>query len=142
VQTLEAQRRQTLQAYGLEPLHAAQGLTPEQSRERLDASCRQWAQQFDANSLPVLAGAAEHFDVRARLQEIRARVLMVQATTDAIFPANDASRACLASIPSPTRYVALDSPYGHMAASVEAARWQHEIAWLLGAEARTAEVAP
>jgi homoserine O-acetyltransferase len=142
VQTLDAQRRQTLQAYGLEQLHAARGLTPEQSRERLDASCRQWAEAFDANSLPVLAGAAEHFDVRTRLHEIRARVLMVQATTDAIFPANDASRENLARIPAPTRYVALDSPYGHMAASVEAARWQHEIAWLLGGEARTEETAP
>ncbi|MCP5634952.1 hypothetical protein NL380_28850, partial [Klebsiella pneumoniae] len=72
-----------------------------------------------------------HFDVRERLHEIRARVLMVQATTDAIFPANEGSRADLARIPAPTRYVALDSPFGHMAASVESERWQHQIAWLL-----------
>ena len=130
-QTLEGLRRQTLQAYGLERLHAARGLTPEQSRARIDAACRQWAGQFDANSLPVLAGAAEHFDVRDRVHEIRARVLMVQTTTDAIFPAAAASRELLARVPAPTRYVALDSPYGHMAAGVEAARWSHEIAWLL-----------
>lgn len=131
VETLLALRRQTLQAYGLERLFAARGLSEAEARERLDAACRQWAQHFDANSLPVLAGAAERFDVRDRLHEIRARVLMVQATTDAIFPANDAARADLARIAAPTRYVALDSPFGHMAASVEAARWQHEIAWLL-----------
>jgi homoserine O-acetyltransferase len=130
-ETLLALRRQTLQAYGIEQLHAARGLTPEQSRERVEAASRQWAEHFDANSLPVLAGAAEHFDVRDRLHEIRARVLMVQATTDAIFPANETSRECLARIDAPTRYVALDSPFGHMAASVEAARWAHEIAWLL-----------
>lgn len=140
-QTLHALRRQTLQAYGIEQLYAARGLTPAQSRERLDAVARQWAEQFDANSLPVLADAAERFDVRTRLHEVRARVLMVQATTDALFPANDASRECLQRIAAPTRYVALDSPHGHMAASVEAARWQHEIAWLLGDDARTAEAA-
>lgn len=130
-QTLEALRRQTLQVYGLERLHESRGLTPEQSRDRIAAACRQWAGQFDANSLPVLAGAAEHFDVRERLAEIRARVLMVQATTDAIFPANEVSRQHLASLSPPTRYLALDSPFGHMAASVESARWAHEIAWLL-----------
>lgn len=131
VESLEALRRQTLQAYGLERLYAARGLTAEQSRDRVAAACRLWAEQFDANSLPVLAGAAERFDVRERLHEIRARVLMVQATTDAIFPANEGSRQRLARIPAPTRYVALDSPFGHMAASVESARWSHEIAWLL-----------
>ncbi len=133
VETLFALRRQTLQSYGLERLFAARGLSDAEGNARLDAACRQWAQRFDALSLPVLAGAAEHFDARDRLHEIRARVLMVQATTDAIFPANDGSRAALARIPAPTRYVALDSPFGHMAASVEAARWQHEIAWLLSA---------
>jgi homoserine O-acetyltransferase len=127
-------RGQTLRAYGLERLHASRGLTPEQSRDRLAADSRQWAEAFDANSLPALAGAAESFDVRARLGDVRARVLMVQATTDALFPANEASRQCLAQAPAPTRYVALDSPYGHMAASVESARWAHEIAWLLGEE--------
>ena len=132
VQFLESLRRQTLKAYGLEALLAARGLTAAQAEERIDGACRQWSEQFDANSLPVLAGAAEHFDARGRLQDIHARVLMVQATTDAIFPANDTSRRLLDSIPAPTRYVALDSPYGHMAASAEAGRWQHHIAWLLG----------
>ncbi len=141
VETLFALRRQTLQAYGLERLFAARGLSEQEGRERLDAACRQWAQHFDANSLPVLAGAAEHFDVHDRLHEIHARVLMVQTTTDAVFPANDATREALARIPAPTRYVALDSPFGHMAASVEAARWQHEIAWLLAADAPTAKEA-
>jgi homoserine O-acetyltransferase len=142
VETLRALRRETLQAYGIERLFAARGLSEAEGRERLDAVCRRWAQHFDANSLPVLAGAAEHFDAQARLHEIRARVLMVQATTDAIFPANDASREALARISAPTRYVALDSPFGHMAASVEAARWQHEIAWLLSVDAPTTAEAP
>lgn len=136
---LETLRRQTLQAYGLERLHAARGLSPDEARERMEAACRQWASQFDAHSLPVLAGASEHFDVRPQLSAIRARVLMVQATTDALFPAEDASREALAAVPAPTRYVALDSPYGHMAASAEADRWQHHIAWLLGEDAVVVE---
>jgi homoserine O-acetyltransferase len=135
-------RRQTLETYGLERLLEARGLSEAEARDRLDAASRHWAEHFDANSLPVLAGAAEHFDVRDRLQDIRARVLMVQATTDALFPANEASRACLARVAAPTRYIALDSPYGHMAASVEAARWQHEIGWLLAADRATAAEAP
>ena len=64
---------------------------------------------------------------------------MVQATTDALFPADEASREALATVPAPTRYVALDSPYGHMAASAEADRWQHHITWLLGEDGVDAE---
>lgn len=142
VETLFALRRQTLQTYGLERLFEARGFSAAEAQQRLESTCRQWAERFDAISLPVLAGAAEHFDVRERLPEIRARVLMVQATTDAIFPANDASRAQLARIAAPTRYIALDSPFGHMAASVEAQRWQHEIAWLLSADTAQATEAP
>lgn len=141
VETLQSLRHRTLKAYGIEQLYQAEGLTVEQAYERLEVACRQWAESFDPNSLLVLASAAERFDVRKRLHEICARVLMVQATTDALFPANDASRRALARVPAPTRYVALDSPYGHMAASVEVARWQHEIAWLLGEETRTTETA-
>ena len=131
VETLRAQRRQTLRGYGLERLQASRGLSPEQADERIEAECRQWAERFDANSLPVLAGAAEHFDAHERLQEIRARVLLVQTTTDAVFPATEAARRHLARVAGPSRYVEIDSPFGHMAASVELARWQHEIAWLL-----------
>lgn len=131
VETLLALRRQTLQAYGLERWFAARGLSPEEGAAQLDARCRQWAQQFDPISLPVLAGAAAEFDMRERLPDLRCRVLMVQATTDAVFPANEASRALLARVPAPTRYIALDSPFGHMAASVELARWAQDLRWLL-----------
>lgn len=133
VATLLALRRQTLRSYGLERLHACRGLSPEQAHERIEAECRQWAERFDANSLPVLAGAAEHFDARERLREIRARVLLVQTTTDAIFPASEAARRQLAQVAGASRYVEIASPFGHMAASVEPVRWQHEIAWLLDA---------
>jgi len=132
VDTLLAMRRQTLEGYGLDTLLAARWPDPAQRQAHLDAACRRWATQFDANSLVVLSGAAEQFDVRDRLPQIRARVLMVQCTTDRIFPASDDDRTRLQGVSAPTRYIALDSPYGHMAASVELARWAHEIDWLLG----------
>lgn len=132
-ETLEALRRQTLRSYGLERVLAARGLTLDEAQARIEAACGEWAERFDANSLPVLAGAAEHFDVRGRLHEIRARVLMVQASTDAFFPASETARQRLSQLAGPWRYRAIDSPYGHMAASVELAQWQDEVTWLLDA---------
>ena len=131
-ETLLATRLQTLASYGLERLYEQRIPDAAQRREAIERPSRQWASSFDANSLVALAGAAEHFDVRSRLGEIRARTFMLQCTTDRIFPSNEASKRLLSSIPAPTRYHELDSPYGHMASGVELARWQHEIAWLLG----------
>lgn len=129
--TLLNLRLQTLQNYGLETLYEQRYPDPEQRREAMQAPSRAWAEQFDANSMVVLSGAAEQFNVSDRIAEIRARTLMVQCTTDKVFPANDTSRLRLASMAVPTRYVTLDSPYGHMASGVELDKWQGEIAWLL-----------
>lgn len=132
-ETLLAMRWKTLQSYGLEKLYEDRIPDPALRRSAMEAPCRAWAEQFDPNSLVTLAGAAETFDVRARLQEIRARVLLIQCTTDTIFPPTDETRQLLARIPAPTRYMELDSPYGHMASGVEIERWQSELAWLLSA---------
>lgn len=136
VDTLYAMRLQAMKNYGLEQLYATRMPNPAERQAALEAVCRTWAEQFDANSLVALSGAAEHFDVGPRAGEIKARTLMVQCTTDKIFPACDAARKRLAQVPAPTRYVALDSPYGHMAASVEMARWEAEIGWLLDQPAK------
>jgi homoserine O-acetyltransferase len=130
-ETLLALRRRTLASYGIEQLYETRMPDPAVRREAIDAACRSWAAQFDANSLVTLAGAAERFDVRARIDELRARVLMLQCTTDKLFPASDESRRQLARVPAPTRYVELASPFGHMAASAELPRWQSAIDWLL-----------
>ncbi len=132
-ETLFAMRWQTLQSYGLERLYADRIADPLQRRAAMEEPCRAWAGQFDANSLVALAGAAEHFDVRHRVHEIRARVLLVQCTTDRIFPPSDEARQVLARVPADTRYVELDSAYGHMASGVEWERWQGELPWLLPA---------
>lgn len=129
--TLLNLRLQTLQSYGLETLYEQRYSDPDQRREAMHAPSRAWAEQFDANSMVVLSGAAEHFNVTHRIGDIRARTLMVQCTTDKVFPANPDSRRLLEYIAAPTRYVTLDSPYGHMASGVELNKWQGEIAWLL-----------
>ncbi|MEN9538028.1 MAG: Homoserine O-acetyltransferase [Pseudomonadota bacterium] len=130
-ETLLALRLQTLQNYGLETLYEQRYPDPAQRRAAMEAPARAWSQQFDANSMVVLAAAAEHFDVASRVEAIRARTLLVQCNTDKVFPASEESRALLARVSAPTRYVELDSPYGHMASGVEIARWQDQIAWLL-----------
>jgi homoserine O-acetyltransferase len=125
-------RFQTLINYGLDRLYSTRIPDPTEREATIMASCRLWASQFDPNSMVVLADAAEHFDVSTRVDNIRTRVLMVQCTTDRLFPANDHTEAQLARVPAPTRYVRLDSPYGHMASGVELPKWQAHIAWLLG----------
>ena len=97
----------------------------------LERPAREWAERFDANSMVVLADAASHFDVRQRVAEICARLLLVQCTTDAIFPPDEATQALLKQVPGPTRFHALDSPYGHMAPGVEWRQLEDDLYWLL-----------
>lgn len=134
-ETLLDLRLQTLRTYGLERLYEERFEDPARLREAMEAPARAWATHFDANSLPVLAGAAEQFDVRDRLHAIRARTLLVQCTTDKLFPADEESRRLLGRIPAPTRYVEVDSPFGHMGCGVELGKWQSQIGWLLAEEA-------
>lgn len=132
VETLLATRLQTLASYGLERLYEERYPDPAQLREAMEAPSRVWAREFDANSMVVLAGASSSFDVSDRVAQIRARTLMVQCTTDKPFPANAESRELLARIPAPTRYIEIDSPFGHMACGIELPQWQDNIRWLLG----------
>ena len=86
---------------------------------------RQWAEGFDAGSLVTLGHAAEGFDLRPRLAEIRAPLLMVLSRSDAVFspalarefaPLIDAARV-------PWSYVELDSDKGHFASGADAHLW-------------------
>lgn len=124
-------RRQTLRSYGLETLFEARMPDPAQRQAAMDKACRQWAERFDPNSMVTLAAAAERFDVRERVGEIRARLLFMVCTTDAIFPPDPAVRALLGAVPGPLRYRELDSPYGHMASGVEWQRLEEDLRWLL-----------
>lgn len=125
------QRLQTLRHYGLERLYEDRIADPEARRQALERPARDWAERFDPNSLVTLADAASRFDVRHRVGEIRARLLLVQCTTDAIFPPDAATQALLQQVPGHVRYHALDSPYGHMAPGVEWRQLEDDLRWLL-----------
>lgn len=135
VQELFALRLQTLRSYGLERLYEDRYPTPAERQAALERPCRDWAERFDPNSMVALAGAAGAFDVRARIDEIRARLLFVVCTTDAIFPPDAAIADLVMRRPAGRRYVELDSPYGHMASGVEWQRLEPELRWLLNGAA-------
>lgn len=86
---------------------------------------RAWAQAFDAGSLLTLARAAEAFDLRARLHEIRAPLLMVLSRSDAVFsPALAREFAPLLSAAGVAwSYLELDSDKGHFASGADAHLW-------------------
>ena len=125
------QRMQTLRHYGMDTVLAERLADPAERHAALARGAREWAERFDPNSLVVLADAASGFDARPRLHELGARLLLVQCSTDAIFPPDDDARARLAALPQPARFVALDSPYGHMAPGVEWRRLDEHLRWLI-----------
>jgi homoserine O-acetyltransferase len=124
-------RRQTLHSYGLQRLYADRHGSEQAAEQALDTPCREWAERFDPNSLVTLAGAAEHFDVRSRVAEIRARTLFMVCTTDRLFPPDPDTRERLRQLPAELRYVELDSPYGHVASGVEWRRLEADLHWML-----------
>lgn len=130
-ETLFDIRMQTMRNYGLERLYEDRESDPAKRQALLEKPCRDWAARFDPYSLVVLAGAAEPFDVRDRLHELRARLLLVVCTTDAIFPPNPDTTAQVNALSVPHRYVEIDSPYGHMASGVEWRKLVPELRWLL-----------
>jgi homoserine O-acetyltransferase len=130
-QTLLEMRLQTLRSYGLERLYEERIPDARERQAALERPCREWAARFDPHSMIALAGAAERFDVRHRMDEIRARLLFVVCTTDAIFPPDPQVRPLLQRTRGARRYLELDSPYGHMASGVEWRRLEPELRWLL-----------
>ncbi|CAN7491125.1 alpha/beta fold hydrolase [Variovorax sp. LjRoot130] len=130
-QDLLQMRLQTLRSYGLERLYEDRMPDPQERQAALERPAREWAARFDPHSMVVLAGAAERFDVRARMAEIRARLLFVVCTTDAIFPPDPQVRLLLQRTRSVHRHLELDSPYGHMASGIEWRRLEPELRWLL-----------
>ncbi len=130
-ETLFNLRLQTLRSYGLERLYEDRESDPAKRLAMLEPQCREWAARFDPHSMVALAGAAEHFDARPHLHQLRARLLLAVCTTDAIFPPSPETQELLTRVSAPTRYVEIDSPYGHMASGIEWRRLEPELRWLL-----------
>ena len=130
-ETLFKIRMQTMRNYGLERLYEDREPDPLKRQEMLAKPCREWASKFDPYSLVLLAGAAESFNVEARMNELRARLLLMVCTTDAIFPPDPKTTALINELKVPHQYVEIDSPYGHMASGIEWRQLEPQLRWLL-----------
>lgn len=84
-----------------------------------------WAAQFDAHSLLILGKALEGFDTEPYFDRIRARVLYVLSRTDQLFPPSLALEVMekLRRAGVDADYFEIDSPYGHLASGLDAAKW-------------------
>jgi homoserine O-acetyltransferase/O-succinyltransferase len=133
VDTMTQLREATLRRYGMDDLLAQRCPDPAERAGQLRALARSWAEVFDPHSLLVLGAAANEFDATTQFSRLRARVLYLLSTTDALFPptlAPDVMVALRAAGVDAT-YQEIVSPYGHLAAGVEAASWASTLAQFL-----------
>jgi homoserine O-acetyltransferase len=96
----------------------------------------EWAGGFDAGSLLTLARAAEQFDLRPRLQDIRAPLLYVLSRTDPVF-SPELARELAPQFDAAGlrwRYLQLDSELGHFASGADSALWAAELRAFLDAD--------
>jgi len=125
IDTLTKMRTATLTLYGVEAELLPRIPDPEVRAAELQRLAREWANEFDAGSLVTLLRAAEMFDIRPRLQSIRAPLLLVNSRTDPVFspalieevgPLLDAAKLTWF-------YVELDSEKGHFASGADWHLW-------------------
>lgn len=123
--TMTTLREDTLRRYGMDAVLAARHPAVDDRARALRGLARSWAEAFDPHSLLVLGEAANEFDVTAQLSRLRARVLYLLCTSDALFPPSLAPgvMAGLERAGVEASYEELDSPYGHLAPGVDAAKW-------------------
>jgi homoserine O-acetyltransferase len=133
VDTMTALREDTLRRYGMDAVLADRYPDAAAHARALRDLARTWAEAFDPNSLLVLAAAANEFDATADFARLRARVLYVLSTSDALFPPSLAPSvmAALQRAGVEASYEQLDSRYGHLAPGVDAARWAPSLARFL-----------
>ena len=126
---LTALRVQTLLRYGID--EELRPRFPDLAARAAEVRrlARAWALGFDAGALLTLARAAECFDLRPRLHELRAPLLMVVSRSDEVFspalldevaPLFDAARLRW-------RGHVLDSAKGHVASGADAHLWAAEL---------------
>jgi homoserine O-acetyltransferase len=130
-------RVDTLTRYGVDA--ELRGRVPDaQARaSEIQRLAREWAQGFDAGSLLSLARAAEQFDLRGRLGDIRAPVLLVLSRTDPVFSPELARELAPLFRAAGLRwsYLELDSELGHFASGADAGLWAGELRRFLATDA-------
>jgi homoserine O-acetyltransferase len=137
VDAMTALREDTLRRYGIDAALAAYFADPAARAEALHAIAHRWAEVFDPHSLLVLGDAANQFDATPQFDRLRARVLFVLSTTDALFPPALAApvMAALRAAGVEATYEELDSPHGHLAPGLDAAKWAPALARLMASVA-------
>jgi homoserine O-acetyltransferase/O-succinyltransferase len=133
VATMTALRGDTLRRYGVEAALSERFPDPAARAAALRAMAETWARAFDPHSLMVLGAAANQFDVTPSLSRLRARVLFVLATSDTLFPPSLAPgvMSALAAANVSARYHEIETPYGHLAPGLDAAKWSPALATFL-----------
>jgi homoserine O-acetyltransferase len=133
VDTMTAIRQDTLRRYGIEAVLAARFPGAAERAAELQAMARGWAEAFDPHALLVLGAAANEFDATQSFARMRAHVLYILSTTDALFPPTLAPEvmSALRAAGVDASYQELDSPYGHLAPGVDAAKWAPGLARFL-----------
>lgn len=124
--TLAEMREKTLRAYCVEEsLKATLPLQADRDA-RIREMAQAWAAQFDGHSLIALATGLERFNPSdADLARIRAKVLLMQADSDLLFPAaeGEAQTARLRGLGVRAEFFGLQSAYGHLASGHDAKAW-------------------
>lgn len=138
VEAMTALREDTLRRYGMDAVLAVHHADAAGRAAALRTLARRWAEAFDPHSLLVLGAAANEFDATGQFARLRARVLYVLSTSDALFPPALAPGviAALRSAGVAASYHELDSPYGHLAPGIDAATWAPVLAQFLDLVAR------
>ncbi len=118
-------RVQTLLRYGVDAELKPRWPDLSARAAELQRMAREWAGKFDAGSLLTLARAAAGFDLRARLHEICAPLLLVLSRTDTVFAPQLARQFAplLDAAGARWSYLELDSDKGHFASGADAHLW-------------------
>lgn len=124
-ETMIRLRIDTLTRYGLADSLADRFPDPRARAGEMRRIAGAWADSFDANSLFILGRAMESYDITKHYGRIKAPVLYVLSTTDALFPPSLAPgvMADLRAAGVDATYFELESQHGHLASGADAAKW-------------------
>ncbi|WP_158080836.1 alpha/beta fold hydrolase [Pelomonas sp. KK5] len=122
---LTAMRVATLSRYGVDAELAPRIPDAAARNAEIQRMAAEWAQGFEPGSLVTLMEAAEVFDIRPQFQRIKARVLIANSRTDAVFPPAVADQIAPRLDAARVRWQAhpLDSEKGHFASGADAHLW-------------------
>jgi homoserine O-acetyltransferase len=119
----------TLKRYGMDARLAPEFPDPAAREVAIIKLARPWSKAFDGHSLVVLRRAATAFDVRNRLERIKAKVFYAISRTDVLFPPSIVPdvMARLRDARVDARYHPIDSELGHLAPGLDFAKWSEPL---------------